>query len=202
MSEDKFFFFSVLLCFTARAFRSPKKCDHLPSFSSSFSLIFSPLEDIFRYISFSYWSWSSICWLCRSLLECLSHPTPSSTCCELQQTRWHYSGVISSLMRPDCQLRALNAEVTASPRIAPPPCPYSCLLVLVLFFGTTGRAAFEGVLLLPSVTSVCRGRDGPRRSPTATLGLRCSSSDVSFFSAWALGLIWNGLDLPNLSAPH
>ena len=65
-------------------------------------------------------------------------------------------------MRPDYQLRVLNVEVTASPRIAHPPCPHSCLPVLVLFFGTTGRVAFEGVLLFPSVTPVCRGRDGPR----------------------------------------
>ena len=50
-------------------------------------------------------------------------------------------------MRSDCQLWVLNAEVTASPRIAPPPCPHSSFPVLVLFFGTTGRAAFEGVLL-------------------------------------------------------
>ena len=161
-----------------------------------------PLEGIFRYKSFSNWSWLSICWLCKSLLDCLSHPTPSSTCCELQQIRWHYSGVISSLMRLDCQLRALNAEVTASLKIAPPPCPHSCFPVLVLFFGTTGRAAFEGVLLFPSVTPVCRGRDGPRRSLTVALGLHYSSSNVSFFSAWALGLIWNWPDLPNLLAPQ
>ena len=127
---------------------------------------------------------------------------PSSTCYELQQTRWHYSGVISSLMQPDCQLRALNVEVTASPRITPPPCPHSCFLVLVLFFGMTGRATFEGVLLFPSVTPICRERDGPRRSLTVALGLHYSSSDVSFFSTWVLGLIWNRSSLPNLSGPQ
>ena len=93
----------------------------------------------------------------------MSHPPPSSTCYELQQTRWYCSGVISSLMWPDCQLQLFNVEVTISPRIAPPPCPHSCPIVLVLFFGTTGRAIFGGVLLSPSVTLVGRGQNGPRR---------------------------------------
>ena len=57
-------------------------------------------------------------------------------------------------MRPDCQLRAFNAEVTASHGIAPPPCPHSWPTVLVLLFGTPGRAIFEGVPLSPSVTLV------------------------------------------------
>ena len=102
-----------------------------------------------------------------SLLECLSHSLPSSTCYELRQTRWYYSGVISSLMWPDCQLRVSNTEVTASPRIAPPLRPHSCPTMLVLLFGTTGRAVFEGVLLSPSVTLVGRGQDGPWRCPLA-----------------------------------
>ena len=148
LSENEFFFFSILWCFVAKAFRGSKNCNRLPSFSS-LSSVLSLLEGIFRYISPSHWSWPSICWLCRSLLDCLSHPMPSSTCCELQQTRWHYLGVISSLMRPDCQLRAFNSEVTASPRIAPPPCPHSCPLVLVLLFGTTGRAAFGVCYFFP-----------------------------------------------------
>ena len=66
-------------------------------------------------------------------------------------------------MRLDCQLREFNAEVTASPRIAPPPHPHSCPTVLVLLFGTTGRVVFEGVLFSPPVTLVGRGQDGPRR---------------------------------------
>ena len=66
-------------------------------------------------------------------------------------------------MQPDCQLRAFNADVTASPKIAPPPCPHSCPTVFVILFGTTGRAVFEGVLLSPSVTLVGWGQDGPRR---------------------------------------
>ena len=162
LSENEFFFFLILWCLAVKAFRGSKNCNRLPSFSS-LSSVPSFLEGIFRYISHSHWFWPSICWLCRLLLECLSHSTPSSICCKLQQIRWHYSGVISSLMRPDCQLRAFNAEVTASPRIAPPPCPHSCPTVLVLLFGMTGRAVFEGVLLSPSVALVGRGQDGPRR---------------------------------------
>ena len=120
-------------------------------------------EGIFNYISPSHWSWSSICWSYRSLLECLSHPPPSSTCCELRQTRWYYSRVIPSLMQSDYQLRAFNAEVTTSPRIAPPPRLYSCPTVLVLLFGTTRRVVFKGVLLSPSVTLVGRGQDSPQQ---------------------------------------
>ena len=65
--------------------------------------IFDPpfLEGFLRYIPSSRWSWPSICWSCRSLLECLSYLLPSPTFCELQQPRWYYSGVISSLMRSD-----------------------------------------------------------------------------------------------------
>ena len=123
------------------------------------------------YILLLHSSWPSICWSCRSLLEYLSHPALSLTCCELQQTRWHCLGVIPSLMQPDCQLRAFNAEVTDSSIIAPPPCPHSCPPMLVISFGTTGRIALDGVLLFPSMTSIPRGQDGPRRCPPAALGL-------------------------------
>ena len=197
-SEDKFFFFSVLRCFTARAFKSPKNCHYLPSFSISLFFVRSLLLYIILLCSF----WSSICWSCRSPLECLSYQAPSSTCCELQQTRWHYSGVIPSLMRPDCQLRAFNAELTASPIIAPPPYPHSCPPVLVLLFGTTERAALEGVLFFPSMTPVRRGRDGPQRCLPAALGLPYLSSDVFPSSAWALSLTLNRPKSPNPLAPQ
>ena len=65
-------------------------------------------------------------------------------------------------MRLDCQLRAFNAEVTAFPRITPPPRPHSYPIVLVLLFRATERVVFEGVLLSPSVTLVGRGQDGPQ----------------------------------------
>ena len=116
-------------------------------------------------------SWSSIYRLRRLSLECLSHPAFPSTCCKLQWVTWHYLGVIPSLMRPDCQLQAFNAEVTDFSIIAPPPCPHSCPPMLVLSFGTTGRVALDGVLLFPSMTSVCRGKDGPRRCLPAVLCL-------------------------------
>ena len=73
-------------------------------------------------------------------------------------------------MRPDCQLWAFNAEVTDSSIIAPPPCPHSCSSMLILSFGTIGRAALDGVLLFPSMTSVRRGQDSPRQCLPATLG--------------------------------
>ena len=120
LSEDWFFFFSVLWYLATEAFGGGKNYDSL-SFYLSLPPFFSPfwfLEGLLCYISPSHWSWLSICWSYRSLLECLSHPPPSSTCCELQQTKWYYLGVISSLMRPDCQLRAFNTKVTVSPKIA------------------------------------------------------------------------------------
>ena len=84
-------------------------------------------------------SWPSICRLHRSPLECLSHPAFPSTCCELQRAAWHYLGVIPSLMRPNCQLRAFNAEVTSSFTIALSPCSYSYLPTLVPLFGDDGE---------------------------------------------------------------
>ena len=131
----------------------------------SLLLFFRPLflEGLLCYIAHFHWFWPSICWSCRLLLKCLSHLPPFSTCCELQQTRWYCSGVISSLMQPDCQLRAFNAEVTASPEIASPSCPHIWPTVLVLLFRTPGKAVFEGVSLFSSVTLVCRGQSCPRR---------------------------------------
>ena len=129
-----------------------------------FLFFFLPLlEGIFCYISPSHWSWPSICWSCRSLLECLSHPPPSSTCYELKQIRWYYSGVIFSLMRPDCQLRAFNAEVIASPRIAPPPYSYSWPIGLGTSFGMLGGTAFGDVALSPSLILVCWGQGHPQQ---------------------------------------
>ena len=150
--EDWFFFFSVLWCLAMKAFRNGKNCNRLPS-----SVIY------LFYISPSHWSWPSICWSWKSLLECLSHPPPSLTCCELQQTRWYYSGVISSLMRPDCQLRAFNAEVTTSPRIAPPPCSYGWLIGLRTSFRMLKGTASGDVTLSPSSILVCQGQGHPRQ---------------------------------------
>ena len=118
-SKDRFFFFSVLLRLAMEAFGGGKNCNR-PSFYLSPPSLFLFLEGLLCYIFPPHWSWPSICWSCRLpleclSLECLSHLLSSSTCCELQQTRWYCSGAISSLMRPDCQLRAFNAEVTASP---------------------------------------------------------------------------------------
>ena len=163
LSEDWFFFFSVLWYLATEAFGGGKNCDHPSFFISLPPFLPSPLflEDLLCYISLPHWSWPSICWSCKLPLECLSHLSPSSTCCELQQTRWYCSGVISSLMRLDCQLRAFNTEVIVSPGIAPPSCPYSWPTVLVLLFGMLGRVVFEGVPPSPSVTLVGRGQDCP-----------------------------------------
>ena len=146
---------------------------HGQSFQESSELRSPPLlvGPLLLYILLLHSSWLSICWSYRSLLEYLSHPALSLTCCELQQTRWHCSGVIPSLMRSDCQLRAFNAEVTDSFIIAPPPCPHSCPPMLVLSFRTTGRAALDGVLLFPSMKPVRRGQDCPWRCLPAALSL-------------------------------
>ena len=65
----------------------------------------------------------------------MSHPTLSSTRCELQWAAWRCSGVTPSLMPPDCQLRAFNVEVTGSCTIALSPCFHSCPSTLVPPFG-------------------------------------------------------------------
>ena len=107
------------------------------------------MRSLWLYILLLHSSWPSICWSCRLLLKYLSHPGLSSTCYKLQQTRWHCSGVIPSLMRLDYQLRAFNTEVTDSFIIALPPCSHNCPPTLVPSFGTTGRVALDGVLLFP-----------------------------------------------------
>ena len=80
-------------------------------------------------------SWPSICRLRRLPLECLSYSALPSICYELQWAGWHCLGVIPSLMRPDCQLRAFNTEVTGSSTIALSPCSHSCPSTLVPSFG-------------------------------------------------------------------
>ena len=91
-------------------------------------------------------------------------PVPSAAFFNLlwvAATRWYCSGVISSLMRQDCQLWAFNTEVTASPGIAPPPHPHIWSTVVVFLFGMPGEAVLESVPLSPSMTSVCRGQGCP-----------------------------------------
>ena len=97
------------------------------------------VESPWLYILLFSSSWPSICRLRKSPLECLSHPALLSTCCEWQWLAWHYSGVIPSLMRPDCQLRAFNAEVTGSPTMVLFPCSHSCPPTLVQLFGDDGE---------------------------------------------------------------
>ena len=47
-------------------------------------------------------------------------------------------------MRPDRQLWAFNAEVTASPGIAPPLCPHGWATMLVLFSWKAREGCLEG----------------------------------------------------------
>ena len=110
--------------------------------------------------------------------------------------------VISSLMRLDCQLRVFNAEVTAFPRIAPPPRPHSWPTMLVLLFRTSGRAVFGGCAAFSF-----RDLGWPRtRSSSAmsssSLDLPYLYSDVSSSLTWALGSIWDRSGLLSPSAPH
>ena len=46
------------------------------------------LEDLSHCIASFGWSWPFICWLCRPLIECLSHQTPpkSSVSCDNQNS--------------------------------------------------------------------------------------------------------------------
>ena len=97
------------------------------------------VRSLWLYILLPPSSWPSIYRLCKSLLECLSHPALPSTCCELQWTTWRCSGVIPSLMWPDCQLRVFSGEVTGSFTIALSPCFHSCPPTLVPSFGDDGE---------------------------------------------------------------
>ena len=143
-------------------------------------------------------SWSSICRLRRSPLECLSHPAFPSTCCELQWAAWHCLGVIPSLMRPDCQLRAFNAEVTGSSTIIISPCSHSYPSTLVPSFGDDGEGYGRWRIVLSSQDTSCRGHDVPRRFLLIAVGLPSSSSDV-FPLGWTLGLIIR--NIPGRSDP-
>ena len=116
-------------------------------------------------------SWSSICQLRKPPLKCLSHPAFPSTCCELQWAAWHCLGVIPSLMRPNCQLRVFNTEVTGSCTIALSPCFYSCPSTLVLSFGDDREDCGGWRIVLSSQDTNCRGHDVPRRFLLVAVGL-------------------------------
>ena len=88
-------FLLFLQCLVTKVFQDDINCNRLSSLRSPPPF----LEGFLHNISPFRWSWPSICWSCRSLLECLSHLPPSPTSCELQQPRQYYSGVISLLMR-------------------------------------------------------------------------------------------------------
>ena len=116
-------------------------------------------------------SWSFICQLRRSPLECLSYPASPSTCCELQWIAWHCLGVIPSLMQPDCQLQAFNAEVAGSCTIALSPCSYSCPSTLVHSFGDDEEGCGGWHIVLSSLDTSCRGHVVPRRFLLVAVGL-------------------------------
>ena len=90
-------------------------------------------------------------------------------------------------MRPDYQLRVFNVEVTAYPGIAPPPRPHNWPTVLVLLFGTSGKAVFGGVPLSPFVTLAGQGQGHSRRClPAVWTFLICPRT--FFFLGMGLGL--------------
>ena len=127
------------------------------------------LEGFLRYIPHFLWSWPSICWSCRLLLEYLSHLSPSPVFCEWQQPMWYCLGVISSLMRPDRQLWAFNAEVTTfSWNCSSTMLPWLAHCVSTFLLGMPGEAIFKGMPLFFLTLSVGRGQDCSRRCLLAT----------------------------------
>ena len=157
-SEDEFFFFSY---------------DTPPIELPGVFRITLPLREIslIIYILLLPSSWPSICRLCRLLLECLSYLALPSTCCELQWVAWHCLGVILSLIRPDSQLRAFNAEVTGSSTIVLSPCSHNCPSMLVSSFGDDGEGCGGWHIVLSSQDTSCRGHVIPRRFLLLAVGL-------------------------------
>ena len=165
-----------------------------------------PLRSPWLYILLLLSSWSSICRLCRSPLKCMSYPTLPLTCYGLQWTAWHCSGVIPSLMRPNCQLRAFNAEVTGSFPVALSPCSHSCLPTLVLSFGdhregcggwcvalssqdTSSSRTWRSSAISPSSLGpslVVLGRFPPRLGPWAYF-LKWAKAPKSFGPTYTMG---------------
>ena len=167
LSSDWFCFFSVFLCLATETFKGGKNYDCLSFYLSPLFLFFLSPPSLGRASCVIYILPIDLghpfvdhagCYL-----SALSHLPPFSACYELLQTRWYCSGVISSLMWPNCQLRVCNAEVTASPGIAPPPCPHNWPTALDLLFGTPGRDVFESVPLSSSATLVGRRQVCPQR---------------------------------------
>ena len=157
-SEDEFFFFS---------YDTPPI--ELPGV---FRIALSLCEiSLIIYILLLPSFWPSICRLCRSPLECLSHPAFPSICCELQWAAWHCLGVIPSLMRPDSQLRAFNAEVTSSSTIVLSPCSHICPSTLVPSFGDDREGCGECRIVLSSQDTSYRGHVVPRRFLLIAVGL-------------------------------
>ena len=87
---------------------------------SPFSCEISVVIYILRFCSSS----SYTCQSSMPILECTSHRPFFLALCELLWSPSHCPGVTSTLMVSGCQLLVLNMEVTASPRVASPPCSY------------------------------------------------------------------------------
>ena len=157
-SEDEFFFSS-----------SDTPPIELPGVFRIFILLF--VRSLWLYILLLPSSWPSICRLRKSPLECLSHPTFPSTCCELQWAAQHCLGVIPSLMQPDCQLRAFNAEMTGSSTIVLSPRSHSYPSTLIPSFGDDREGCGGWRIVLSSQDTSCRGHDVPRRFLLVAVGL-------------------------------
>ena len=67
-------------------------------------------------------------------------------------------------MRPDCQLRAFNAEVTGSPIMVLSPCSHSCPPTLVPLFGDDGEGCGGWCTALSS-----QGTGSPRTWCSSTI---------------------------------
>ena len=99
------------------------------------------------------------------------HLSVCPTYCELQWATRHCLGVIPSLMRPDCQLRAFNAKVTGSSTIVLSPCSHSCPSTLVPLFGDDGEGCGGWRIVLSFQDTSCQGHDVPRRFLLVAVGL-------------------------------
>ena len=106
---------------------------------------------------------SSSTYTSMPILECTSHQPLFLVLCELLWPPSPCPGVTSTLMGSGCQLWVFNTEVTASPRVASPPCSYGQPIGLGISFAILEGIASGDVAPFSPVILACRGQGRSRQ---------------------------------------